>query len=380
MSRIGVPEYAVDLRMLNASGIGRYLRGIVPRVIGGTGEARWRLLGDPDEILAHDWARDPRVSVLPARAPIYSPKEQVEIPRLLRGVSLFWAPHYNVPLAFGGPLLVTVHDVLHLARPEHVDGVHRRLYARLMVAGMVRNADAILCDSAFTAGELRRLTRVDPGKLSVVHPGMDDDWFEPVAGDSPEPRPYLLYIGNVKPHKNLSRLVGAFASLAGEIDEDLVIVGKREGFITGDPRVGEEAARLGDRVRFTGPVSDELLRRYLAHASALVFPSLYEGFGYPPLEAMACGCPVVASWAGSIPEVCGDAAVYVEPEDEASIAAGIRRVLSDPALREELVGRGRERARSYTWEECAARALGVIQEMAAENQARAAIDRREMGG
>lgn len=360
MSRNGPPTYAVDLRMLNASGIGRYLRGLVPRVIDGTRDARWRLLGDPGEILGHDWARDPRVSVVEARSPIYSPKEQLEIPRLLRGVSLLWAPHYNVPLAYGGPLLVTVHDVLHLARREHVEGVHRRLYPRLMVAGMVRKADAILCDSAFTAAELRRLTRVDPAKLNVVHLGMDEDWFEPVTGASPEPRPYLVCIGNVKPHKNLSRLVGAFASLAGEIDHDLVIVGKRDGFITGDPRVEVAAARLGDRVRFTGPVSDGLLRRYLAHASALVFPSLYEGFGYPPLEAMACGCPVVASWAASIPEVCGDAVVYVEPEDEASIAAGIRRVLSDAALRVELVKKGAERARSYSWDACAAATLTVL--------------------
>lgn len=360
MSRTGPPEHAVDLRMLNASGIGRYLQGLVPRVIEGTGGARWRLLGDPGEILEHDWARDSGVSVVAARSPIYSPKEQIEIPRLLRGVSLLWAPHYNVPLAYGGPLLVTVHDVLHLARPEHVEGVHRRLYARLMVAGMVRKADAILCDSEFTAGELRRLTRVDPGKLNVVHLGMDDSWFEPVAGASPEPRPYLLCIGNVKPHKNLSRLVGAFARLSGEVEQDLVIVGKRDGFITGDPRVGDAAAQLGDRVRFTGPVSDILLRRYLAHASALVFPSLYEGFGYPPLEAMACGCPVVASWAASIPEVCGEAAVYVEPEDEASIAAGIRRVLSDAALRDELVKKGAERARGYSWDACAAETLAVL--------------------
>jgi glycosyltransferase involved in cell wall biosynthesis len=137
------------------------------------------------------------------------------------------------------------------------------------------------------------------------------------------------------------------------------VVGKKEGWLTED-RTAINAAGADARIQLLGKISKELLQRYVAHAEALVFPSLYEGFGLPPLEAMASGCPVVVSRAASIPEVCGDAAVYVDPSDVTSIIQGIERILNDSALREALRCRGIERARHFTWENTVTSTLTVL--------------------
>ena len=154
--------------------------------------------------------------------------------------------------------------------------------------------------------------------------------------------------------------MAAFSRIANDIPHKLVIVGKREGFITGDSDVQEAAQRLGGRVLFTGQIDQSLLRRYYSHAALLAFPSLYEGFGLPPLEAMACGCPVLVSNAASLPEVCGDAAVYVDPYRVEDIADTLLRVLLDGGLRTELSARGLERAASYQWQRTAQQTLEVM--------------------
>jgi glycosyltransferase involved in cell wall biosynthesis len=343
-----VPDVAADLRMLDSSGIGRYLRQVVPRILAG-GDRSFALLGGIPRMEAAGLHSAGSTRLITASAPIYSIREQLELRAVTpRDTELFWAPHYNIPLLRTGKLLVTIHDVLHLARPEFTGGRHRLLYARAMFAALRRRASAILCDSCFTADELVRHAGIDRARITVVHPGVDRYWADPVSGGSPHPRPYLLFIGNIKPHKNLRRLIRAFGSDADVVVHDLLIVGRREGFLTGDPGVAGEATRLGSRVRFTGEVDDATLRTYLAHADALVFPSLYEGFGLPPLEAMAAGCPVLASDAGPMPEVCGDAALYFDPRDEAAIAGAIRRLVDSPALAAELRDRGRARAQMFT--------------------------------
>jgi glycosyltransferase involved in cell wall biosynthesis len=168
----------------------------------------------------------------------------------------------------------------------------------------------------------------------------------------------------------LKTLIETFGLIKDDVPHDLVIVGRREGFITGDETVVAEAATLGDRVRFTGYVGDDLLRQYFAHADALVLPSLYEGFGLPPLEAMACRCPVIVSNAASLPEVCGDAALYCDPHDPTDIADKIRQLTNDMNLQDALRQRGLERAKQFTWEKCAQETLAVIREVLREDQER----------
>lgn len=351
---------AVDARMLHASGIGTYLRETLPRLVALRPADRFCFLGDEEALRATAWAHFPNAAIQPATAPIYSVREQAELFRRTPvETELFWSPHYNIPLLHRGRLLVTVHDVLHLARPEFVPGAHRRLYARAMFRAVRARADAVICVSQFTADELVRCTGISRRKITVVRNGVDAFWAEPPER-SPTERPYLLFVGNIKPHKNLRGLLEAFAQLRDEFPHDLVILGKREGFLTGDASAQARANELGARVRFTGYVSDAEVRAHYAHADALLFPSFYEGCGLPPLEAMAAGCPVIVSRAASLPETCGDAALYCDPYQPRDIAGKVRLLLTSSSLREELRGAGRARAAQFQWDASAAETSAVL--------------------
>lgn len=355
-------DITIDLRMINASGIGTYLRNVVPRLIQYRGENRFFLLGDVTLLRDLPWTRTVNVRLIDCRSSIYSLAEQKELfLKIPKETDLFWSPHYNIPLFYRGKLLVTVHDVFHLAMGEFVGALHRRMYARIMFEAVRRKAHAIITVSRFTRDELCRLTGADSRSIHVVHNGVDESWFVKPAGGSPHTRPYLLYVGNVKPHKNLGALIEAFSSICSDIPNDLVIIGKREGFITGDSRAIRLASTLGERVYFTGPVEDDLLKRYMSFADALVFPSLYEGFGLPPLEAMACGTPVVVSDIPPLHEVCGDAAVYFDPRDIEDMATKILLVLRDGPLRAEHSFKGMEQAGNFDWEAAVSRTSDVLE-------------------
>ncbi len=350
----------IDLRMLRFSGIGTYLVNLIPEIIKTNPDIHFYLVGKKDEIRCYDWANNDNVTVENCQVPIYSISEQFLLARKKpTDTDLFWVSHYNIPLLYSGKLLVTVHDVFHIAMPEYREGIHQRLYAKTLFTAVKYKADKIICVSEFTAGELVRLTGVNPAKITVIHNGVNREWFE--IEKCPHNKPYLLYVGNVKPYKNLVRLVEAFELLANKIPHDLMIVGKKEGFITNDRVVEKRAASLKQRVYFTGCVDDELLHQYFVHADALVFPSLYEGFGLPPLEAMACGCPVIVSNAASIPEVCGDAAIYCNPYSVEDIADKIEQLLADKSLQEEMRLKGIERAKAFSWDKTVQQTCAVIE-------------------
>lgn len=300
------------------------------------------------------------------RSIFYGIREQFAVLRCIpQGTNLFWSPHYNIPVLYQGNMLVTVHDVLHLAMPQYAKGVLKQTYARAMFRAVRHHAQAVICVSDFTVAELQRLTPPSPQIVRRIYDGVDNSWFQVSETLSPHARPYLLYVGNVKPHKNLRTLLDAFGRVKESIAEDLIIVGKREGFIFGDDNISEYARDFGKRVMFTGYVSDNLLHQYVAHATALVFPSLYEGFGLPAVEAMAVGCPVLASNAASIPEVCGDAALYCDARNPDDLAAKMRRITHDAELRETLRHRGRQRARMFSLDRCADETCVVIEEVLA---------------
>lgn len=355
------PSIAVDARLIGASGIGTYLRELLPRLISARDYLRFTLLGPGSTLSELAWTRAPNVQVVELGAPIYSVREQVALPLSIpAGTDVFWSPHYNIPLAWRGRLIATIHDLAHLALPELVAGAHRRAYARFMFKQVARRADAIIAVSDFTRTEFERLVGSRRANPEVIHSGVDSRWFHLPPSRSPHPAPYLLYVGNVKPHKNLGRLLEAFSQVAARISWDLLILGKDEGFLNGDRTVRAAADRLSPRVQMLGALHQNLLEQYLAHAGALVLPSLYEGFGLPPLEAMACECPVIVSRAASLPEICGDAAIYCDPLDAASIASAIVQAHDDPVLRETLRSRGLDRARRFTWERSAQSTLTLL--------------------
>jgi glycosyltransferase involved in cell wall biosynthesis len=298
---------------------------------------------------------------------------------LLHTPDVLFVPAHVLPL--GAPLrprmraLVTIHDLGYLRFPEAHTPAHR-LYLRLSTLWSARAATGVIAVSAATRADLIRLAGVPPEKIAVVHHGLSPR-FRPVedaaAIATAQARysiggEYFLYVGTIQPRKNLLRLIEAFAQILRIADANLqsaignlqlVIAGKK-GWLT--EAIERRAAELGvaDRVHFAGYIADDDLPALLSGALAFVFPSLYEGFGMPVLEAMACGAPVLTSTTSSLPEVAGDAALLVDPEDTAAIAAGLARLANDAALRAGLRARGLARAATFTWDRCAEETLAVL--------------------
>jgi glycosyltransferase involved in cell wall biosynthesis len=335
--------------MLGTAGIGTYLAETLPRVVARMDDTPFTVLGDEPALDAL-FGDEPHVRIRHWPTPIYTIREQLEARRLIpEDAALFWAPHFNIPLAWRGSLAVTVHDVAHLALPQ--SSVARALYARLVYATLRRRASVLFCDSAFTEREFR--SRVGaPRRAVVCHLGVDERWFE-LPAPSAQATPYLLYVGNVKPHKNLGRLIDAFTRVASEIPHRLVIVGRSDGMRTIDKGVASRAERLGGRVELTGYISPVQLERCIADCDALVLPSLYEGFGLPPLEALACGRAVAVSRAGSLPETCGPEAVYFDPLDVGDITRALERLAIRPRDTSADIERRRAWARRFSWDACA---------------------------
>lgn len=280
---------------------------------------------------------------------------------------VLFVPAHVVPLLHP-PTVVTIHDVGYRVFPE-THPARRRLELELTTRWNLRAARHVITISHATKRDLINWYGVDPNRITVTHHGCSSIFAPPAdprvvatvtAHYGLGQRPYLLYIGTVQPRKNLSRVIDALAlTIAAGYDLDLVIAGKR-GWLS-EP-IERRAGELGiaNRVHFTGFVADADLPALLAGALAFVFPSLYEGFGMPVVEAMACGTPVITSTSSSLPEIAGDAALLVDPLDTNAIAAAIMRLNDDHDLRATLRQRGLARARLFNWETCARQTLAVL--------------------
>jgi glycosyltransferase involved in cell wall biosynthesis len=290
---------------------------------------------------------------LPARSQVT--RMAIGLPRVLRRLRPALG-HFNyvIPPAYRGPAVVTVHD-LSFERDPALMGLRDRFFFRTLVPRSARRADRVLAVSERTKHDLVERYGVAEERI-VVTPNAVDPVFRP-NGAAPKRAPYALFVGGIQPRKDPLAAVEALALLDGELN--LVVVGAEK---RGGAELRTALRRLGleQRVELAGHVEREELATLYRGAACLVFPSRYEGFGLPILEAMASGTPVVAASAGAIPEVAGDAAVLVEPGDAAAIAAGIEHALAD---RERLVAAGLERARSFSWGDTAVRTLAVYREL-----------------
>lgn len=290
--------------------------------------------------------------------------EQLRLPALLRG-RLLWSPSQGGPLAVRRQVL-TVHDLLHFDCPEGFTAP-TRLLTRLTLPRLARRARRVICDSAFTRERLIAIARVPPEKVEVVYLGADPR-FRPCPPDAVEraraalaiPTPsYFLSLSALEPRKNLPRLLAAWGTAQAFLPEDvwLVLAGEK-----GERQIfrSVEYGGIPPRVHWTGRVADDLLPALYSGARALVYPSLYEGFGLPPLEAMACGTPCIVSGAASLPEVTGDAGVRVDPLRTGEIVAAIRSVALDAGLRQRLSEAGRARAALFSWDRAAEETLSIL--------------------
>ncbi|PYX48739.1 MAG: glycosyltransferase family 1 protein [Acidobacteria bacterium] len=323
-------ETLYDARWVGNHGIGRFageLLKLLPRVIPFQSVRRpWHPL-DPVLLGAALWKRNPR---------------------------LFFSPGYNSPLGWPGRFIFTLHDLNHLRVPENSNAA-KRAYYRYVIAPACHRAEYVLTVSEYSKAEIAAWAKVPEEKIINVGNGVGAP-FSP-AGPKYEPGyPYLLYVGSRKPHKNLPRLLKAYVDSGVLKDIRLVLSGEPDRQITAEI----SRLNLNGKVEFVALSGDVHLSEVYRGAVALLFPSLYEGFGLPPLEAMACGVPVLTSNVCSLPEVVGEAAVLVSPLNEEEIADGIRRLAENDSLRASLRMSGLMRAQKFTWSETARKTLEAL--------------------
>jgi glycosyltransferase involved in cell wall biosynthesis len=345
----------IDLRWIDSSGVGVYIKGIMPGIVERMRDVSIVGLGDRARLQQLSWSRAANFRFVDCQAGRYSLAEQIQLPLAIpRGTNLFFSPYYPIPLLYRGPLAVTVHDLSHQVVPEIIGDPKKRIYAKTMFRALRKRASVIFTVSNFSKSELLRLT-AGPREDNIIptHLGVSEEWYGAAQLPAVRTRPYLVYVGNIKPYKNLGRLVEAFLRVKDRIPHDLVIAGQSEGLITGESaeffhRVGG----AGERIHLTGFVSYDELLSLVGHSHALIMPSLYEGFGLPPVEAMATGVPVAVARAGSLPEVCGDAALYFDPLSVDDIAAKLVEIASNPETCKRLREKGRARVQLFSWNTC----------------------------
>lgn len=365
-------DYTPALRQ--TAGIGRYTRGLVAALAEADRDNCYRLFcagAAPDRTT---WPENfaVHVSPVPARwltAGWHRLRLPLPVERLAGDCDIFHSPDFSLPPLRSARGVVTVHDLSFLRLPEHADPGLRD-YLQKAVPRAVARAHRVLADSENTKRDLIELLRVAEEKISVVPAGVETR-FRPVRDTIRLaevqkrynlPDWFILSVGTLEPRKNLTRLITAYAQMRRQtgLPHALVLAGKPGWLYEGIyDQVTQEG--LEDHVRFTGFIDDADLPALYTLADLLAFPSLYEGFGLPPLEAMACGTPVVCSNNSSLPEAVGSAALLVDPTDVDGLADAMARVLGNASLRARLGDLGRAQAARFTWDAAARKLLEAYQ-------------------
>ncbi len=300
----------------------------------------------------------------------YTAKEQIVMPFLIarEGLDLIHFPHWNVPLLCRTPFVVTIHDLILLEQPVSSKTTTRgpvvhwlkRLGYRISLRHAIGASKRVVAVSRYTKSSIARFfPRINSSKVEVVYEGVTglvpstlDDPHRTMTSPRPSPfkgeggKPYVLYVGNAYPHKNLDSLLDAFAIFSeSHPDVELVLAGRDDLFYKRLRSSVDDAAN----VRFVMNPTDAELAELYRGAALYVFPSKSEGFGLPPLEAMSAGIPVVSSNATCLPEILGDAALYFPPDDVEAMATAMERGYSDERFRAELIAKGREQVKTYSW-------------------------------
>ena len=370
---------AIDARKLHDFGVGTYIRNLIRHLARLDDQTEYVLLcGREDCSLTDQLGKNFRT--VQENSPPYSVTEQLRIPlRLYRErIDLFHAPHYVLPLLTPCRSIVTIHDCVHFMFPQYLPNRLAHTYALAAFWAATRRSTRILTVSEASKRDILRFFKVPPEKVTVIPNAIDERFrIAPAEEEIVRVREryqlsdrFVLYAGNVKPHKNLERLLDAFFILRREGVDDLklLIIGAEiSKYAT--LRRAVHRYNLHKHVRFLGFVPNETLVVLYRLADAFVFPSLYEGFGLPPLEAMASGTPVLTSNVSSLPEVVGDAAILINPYDPRSIADGMRRLLTDATLRQDLKARGLARSHQFSWDRSVSRICEIYREVGQGNTA-----------
>jgi len=370
-------------------GVGTYIRNVVRTLASLDHDSKYFLIGSPA-----------KVAEFGALPPNFHMVGLDESDNTLKGVLAFRAivqrlacdvvhiPHlFWIPRGLGCPYVLTVHDLLeHMYGSRDASSLRRSLHFYL-TRRVLRKAARVIAVSQFTKNEIEKLLSISDERIEVVYNAIDERFLRGHATDADRDLiaqrylvnyPFILYAGAIRPHKNVVRIIEAFSALKSELQKEqqfpdlkLIIIGDD---LSSHPRLRRTVVRSGvqNDVRFLGFVPIEVLRIFYDVAKIFVFPSLYEGFGLPPLEAMAHGTPVVTSTTSSLPEVAGNAALLVNPENVFEIRRALQRALLDPALRAQMKQRGYEQAQRFSWTSSVSRILEIYREVAGDRLARVA--------
>jgi glycosyltransferase involved in cell wall biosynthesis len=371
-------------------GIGTYIRNVVRTLARLDLQSQYFLIGSPAKV-AECGSLPPNFQSVELMGKDDNLKGNLEFRAIVRRLQcdVVHIPHlFWIPRGLGCPYVLTVHDLLeHMYGSRHASTLRRSLHFYL-TRRVLRKAARVIAVSQFTKSEIEKLLAIPDNRIEVVYNAIDDRFLhghataadrELIAQRYLVNYPFILYAGAIRPHKNVVRIIEAFSALKSELlketqkeqqflDLKLIIIGDD---LSSHPRVRRTVVRSGvqNDVRFLGFVPIDVLRIFYDVAKVFVFPSLYEGFGLPPLEAMAHGTPVVTSNTSSLPEVAGNAALLVNPENVFEIRRGLQRVLLDATLRERMKKLGYEQAQRFSWTTSVSRILEIYREVAGERVA-----------
>ncbi|MEK7616845.1 MAG: glycosyltransferase family 1 protein [Patescibacteria group bacterium] len=358
----------IDGRMYKESGIGRYIRNLITNLQSLDKYNEYYILqlkADYDTLVYHN-----NFKKVLTDFKWYGVKEQIELPGILNNLKadIVHFPHFNVPIFYKGKFVVTIHDLIHqhfqMKRATTLDPIAYRFkqfgYKKVFINSVV-NSKKILVPSEYVKQTLIREWKVDERKIAVTPEAVDDKLFTTHFTRKMKKfgieRPYIFYVGNAHPHKNIEGLIKSFLALKEKNkDLQLVLSGHNNYFWQ---KIKSENNFEG--IIYTGEVTDEELVSLYKNAKVFVMPSYEEGFGIPILEAMVCSCPVVSSDAGSLKEVGGNAAVYFDPKDQGNMVDKIDMVLNSEKIQKALIEKGKKRVKLFSWEKFAKQTLEVYQ-------------------
>jgi glycosyltransferase involved in cell wall biosynthesis len=362
-------------------GVGTYIRNVVRTLARLDRDSKYFLIGSLAKV-AECGALPPNFHAVALDARDDTLKGNLDFRAIVKrlGCDVVHIPHlFWIPRGLSCPYVLTVHDLLeHMYGSRNASTLRRNLHFYL-TRHVLRKAARVIAVSQFTRNEIEKLLAIPDARIEVVYNAIDERFLRGHATDADRELiaqrylvnyPFILYAGAIRPHKNVVRIIEAFSALKSELQKEqqfpdlkLIIIGDD---LSSHPRLRRTVVRSGvqNDVRFLGFVPIEVLRIFYDVAKVFVFPSLYEGFGLPPLEAMAHGTPVVTSNTSSLPEVAGNAALLVNPENVFEIRRALQRVLLDPALRERMKQRGYEQAQRFSWTNSVARILEIYREVA----------------
>jgi glycosyltransferase involved in cell wall biosynthesis len=380
-------KIAIDIRRITEFGIGTYTRNVVRALTRLDHDSEYLLVGSQQRV-EEMGPLPPNFQAVPLLESDRSPRGYFRYRAVLKqsNCDLVHVPHlFAMPRRLPCPYVLTVHDVLeHMSRTNGRSEIWRLLNFQLTRRAL-KGAACIFAVSKFTKSEIENLFGIPGARIRVVYNAIDARFLSGHATEADRQflaeryqvnYPFLLYAGRISPHKNIVRIIEAFSALKAELEKEgkypglkLIIIGDE---LSKHPDLRRTVIRGGvqNDVRFLGFIPIDVLRVFYDAAKIFVFPSLYEGFGLPPLEAMAHGTPVLASNTSSLPEVVGNAAVLVNPENVFEIMRALHRVLTDQGLRERMKLRCYEQAKKFSWDVAAQQILDAYREVAASGRAR----------